>query len=437
MPRLAFINPWIYDYAAVNMWSKPLGLLQVAEFLSPYAQSLAWIDCMDDYHPGCYGVGKYTKVPVPVPDVLKDVPRRYGRYGISLERFREQLARALPLDVILMTSIMTYWYPGVQEAVRICKELAPHTPVILGGLYARLNPEHARRHSGADIVYPHAAGEKLLGLLSSLGLDITPQFPAQRFYELPLYNIWPYAPLLTSGGCPCACPYCASPQLQTRYTRRPAGETLRDIYALHALGATDFAFYDDALLYESATHLQPLLEALIRDPLPIRFHTPNGLHAAFLNARTARLMKDAQFKTLRLSLETADPARQSALGGKIDNPQFEQAVAHLLQAGFAGSDIGAYLMYGLYGQTWEEVCAGVDYLMQLGIKINLTEYSPIPGTPMWNDWMQSGRLPQELDPLLTNNSVFSWQFSEYPLEEILALKVDVAQHNQQLKGNEP
>jgi hypothetical protein len=428
-PRLALVNPWITDFAAANLWSAPLGLLTVAEFLSPYTQDFAWIDCLEACRPGPWGTGRYPKTPIPKPAVLAGVPRCFSRYGISPDRFREQLQRALPLDAILVTSLMSYWYPGVQETIRLCKQVAPQTPVILGGLYARLNPAHAARESGADAIYTEAAGAKLLDVLGSLGLDLNLRFPPRRWYELGLWPDKSYAPLLTGEGCPYKCTYCASPLLYPALTRRAPAAVLDDIRAHAARGVTDLAFYDDALLVDAPHHLDPVLDDLVRSPIPVRFHTPNGLHAAHLGHHTARLMKQSGFKTIRLSLETVDARRQQTTGGKITPRGFEQAVEALRGAGFIGSEIGVYIMYGLWEQDWADVVAGVDYLQNLGVRIQLAEYSPLPGTPMANAWAASGRVPADLDPLLANNSVFAWKYSGYAAGEISALKLKVKAHN--------
>ena len=34
--NLLLINPWIYDFAAYDLWSKPLGLLYIASFLRKF-----------------------------------------------------------------------------------------------------------------------------------------------------------------------------------------------------------------------------------------------------------------------------------------------------------------------------------------------------------------------------------------------------------------
>jgi len=45
--RILLINPWIYDFAATNLWSSPLGILKVAECLSLYDVEFVFIDCTD------------------------------------------------------------------------------------------------------------------------------------------------------------------------------------------------------------------------------------------------------------------------------------------------------------------------------------------------------------------------------------------------------
>lgn len=427
--RLLCINPWIEDFAAANLWARPLGLLRVAEMLSAYTPHLTWIDCLEPYVPGRYGAGKYPKTILPAPAALRGIPRRFGRYGMPENEFRSRLRTALPADAILITSVMTYWYTGVQAVIRICRELAPGTPVILGGIYARLCPDHARRHSGADVICAETAEDGLERSLREAGLDPRPVREPQPWYRLALCPPRPYAPLLASEGCPYACAYCASSRLFSGYRRRNAEGLWRDLLALIDFGARDFAFYDDALLFEAGAHLVPWLERVCAERLAVRFHTPNGLHARFVTPELARLLRRSGFRTLRLSLETVSPERQVQTGGKISTPEFAAAVDCFFAAGFGKSELGVYLMYGLPGQTWEEVKAGVRYLQGLGVRINLTEYSPLPGTPLWNDLVRRGTIPPDLDPLLTNNSVFSRLFAGYRPEEIDALKTAVAAYN--------
>ena len=112
------------------------------------------LDCLGTprTRPGPFGTGRYPKEILPTPPPLQDIPRRYGRYGISPAGVPGATGPAARPDAILVTSLMTYWYPGVVEAIRLARQRFPGTPVILGGIYATLCPDHARRHSGADLV---------------------------------------------------------------------------------------------------------------------------------------------------------------------------------------------------------------------------------------------------------------------------------------------
>jgi hypothetical protein len=154
MPHALLVNPWITDFAAYNFWIKPIGLLHLASLLKNVGFMVTLIDCLESYQKQkIFGDGKFQKVLIEKPSVLRAVPRNYSRYGISEETFRERLSslRVKP-DIILVTSGMTYWYPGLFRAIEIIKEVFPSVPVALGGIYATLCPDHALRNSGADLV---------------------------------------------------------------------------------------------------------------------------------------------------------------------------------------------------------------------------------------------------------------------------------------------
>lgn len=420
-PVLLLINPWIYDFAAYDFFARPLGLLYLASFLAGQGCEVHLLDCLDTPHarPGAFGAGRYPKEILPTPPTLQGIPRRYGRYGISEADFQARLA-ALPQtpDAILVTSLMTYWYPGVQAAIRLAREQFPETPVILGGIYATLCPEHARRHSGADLVITGPGEEAMVNHLAAAGLlSPTPQ-PPDDFASLlyPAFHLLshlPYLPILTSRGCPLDCSYCASRLLQPRYQRRPPGAVVEELlYWQERLGFRDVAFYDDALLLDAANHLLVILEELARKSISFRFHTPNGLHTRLITPEVAGWLKRSQFATLRLGVETTalGPDR---LDHKIQAGELEEAMANLQEAGFPGEEIGVYLLIGLPHQEEEEVINSIRRVKELGATPVLTQYSPIPGTALWPQAVATSRYDLRSDPLFHNNSLFPcWpQFS--------------------------
>jgi radical SAM superfamily enzyme YgiQ (UPF0313 family) len=427
--RILLVNPWIYDFAAYNLWAQPLGLFKVAEFLSAFDVELSFIDCTDSFGSRQYSTGSYRSEIVPKPSVLMEVPRYYKRYGISIDDFAARLKSKFHCDMVLMTSTMSYWYPGVQQAIEIIREEQGLLPVILGGIYATLYHEHALALSGADFIFRGPLHNGLLFALSTFGFKLKKKREPIPYYRLGLYDRFEYAPLLTSVGCPFRCSYCASSLLANKYERYPNAVIVRDIEELSQMGVHDFAFYDDALLVDPDWNIKPLLRQIIASGHPIRFHTPNGMHAKYIDEELADLMKRAGFRSLRLGLETVDEDLQRVSGGKVCNEDFKKAVILLKKAGFSKRELGVYIMYGLPGQRISGVKESIIFLKGLGVRINLTEFAPIRGTQSWNELIGSGIIKDDLDPLLFNNTIFPLLYSGYDYNSIDAIKLDVKEYN--------
>lgn len=424
MARVLCINPWIVDFAAYNTWIEPLGLLTIAAALRRAGHNVALVDCLDRRHPDApaprsdrdaYGCGHFAKAELPKPPVLAHVPRRWGRYGLPLAVFDAELEAQPRPDAVLITSMMSYWYPGSFEAIRRVKAHWPGVPVALGGIYATLCPDHARACSGADIVLTGPGESQALRWVESVVAD----GPACRStIELSFWdNLWPahdlrrpqgYVAIQTARGCPFDCPYCAAHQLAPRgFFPRPVEQVVSEMaWCVESLSAQDVAFYDDALLVQAAHHIHPILDGIIERGLQVRFHTPNGLHARFIDLSLAQKMRRAGFVTIRLGLETADPAGQLRDGGKIDDPGFARAVEALFAAGFPASQIAAYVLIGRPGQRVADAEATVAFVHGLGIPVSAAQFSPIPGTAEWQAAVDGGYISADADPLLHNNSAY-------------------------------
>jgi len=428
--RILLINPWIYDFAATNLWSSPLGILKVAECLSLYDVEFTFIDCTDSVRIKRYGKGKYRREIVEKPACVKAVPRRFSRYGIGVDDFREALKKALPFDVVLITSIMSWWYPGIQKVIECTRAVSVNTPIILGGIYATLWHRHAAGTSGADFIFRGQVSKDIAFAFNTFGFRLKKKRETEvPFYRLGLCETYPFAPLLTSTGCPHNCDYCGSGLLNKGFIQRKPESVLEDISELHSLGARDFAFYDDALFVDAGSHIKIILNGIISCKMDIRFHCPNGLHARLIDAELARLLKESGFRTLRLSFETINTERQRETGGKVSTAELVRSINALKKYGFTKDDIGVYLMYGLPGQELHEIREGVEFLKSLDVKINLTEFAPVPGTKCWEELISMGTITEDIDPLLTNNSVFARLFSGYDLERLDQLRLHVKEYN--------
>jgi radical SAM superfamily enzyme YgiQ (UPF0313 family) len=409
--EVLLVNPWIYDFAAYNLWVEPLGLLTIAAALRQEGYRLTVVDCLAPQSGAPRarpdGSGKFRKAMLPRPEAVTFVPRRYGRYGLPLDSFDAALEAAPSPDLVLVASGMTYWYPGVVEAIRRLRVRFGPLPVALGGVYASLCPGHARRHAGADYVIEGPGVAAALRLAAEVtGQRCKPdRYDDPHHWPAPAHDLVPrpFAGIITSWGCPFGCTYCASHRLQPAFLQRAPTGVVAEMAACAGRGIRDFAFYDDALLVEAGRHLVPILEGILALGLKVRLHTPNGLHAGEITAELALLMRRAGFVTVRLSLETTDVARQRATGGKVTTAAFARAVEHLQAAGFGPAELGAYVLAGLPGQPLGEVEATVRYVQGLGVQARLALFSPIPGTPDGDR-----ALSPDADPLLHNNTVYPY-----------------------------
>jgi radical SAM superfamily enzyme YgiQ (UPF0313 family) len=420
-PSLILINPWIHDFAAYDLWSKPLGLLYLAGYLRACGFNIQLIDCLDIHLPklkdsamparNAYGTGKFLREKAPRSPVLRHVPRSYSRYGIPRQLFVSALKEVERPAAVLVTSLMTYWYPGVTEAIALAREVHSRTPILLGGIYARLCEAHALATSGADRVVTgislHAMAE-LLDELRRFGLEADKAPPSEEI-PMPAFDLLhrlDYVPIISSTGCPYRCEYCASRFLNPRFVTQDPRRVLDEILHWHReRGVRDFVFYDDALLVDFERHLGFILEALVKQDLGLRFHTPNALHVRELSPEAANLLWRAGFKTLRLGFETSDMTMHQCLDRKLSEGDFERAVRSLLKAGFSKRQIGAYILAGLPGQSVRSVKDTAELVNKAGAMPYLAEYSPIPHTPLWDKAVAYSAYDLASEPLFHNNTL--------------------------------
>ncbi|HQH56537.1 MAG TPA: radical SAM protein [Candidatus Marinimicrobia bacterium] len=445
---LLLINPWIADFTAFDLWSKPLGLLYIAKFLQNYGYEIELLDLMDrqrwqDTSNDKFndGRGKYRKTIIAKPPVLARYPRRFGLYGASREQFSDTLSNMARPNAILVTSLIAYWYPGVAATVEILRRYFPETPLILGGIYASLYPEHARNSIQPDFLITGYGEKKALRLIDHL-------FGIERDYgDIPDYNDngilpWHLYPklksvaVLTSRGCPNRCTYCATYLLNKKFVQRRPEDVISEIISTYnQFNVENFAFYDDALFAHRDRHIIPILKGIISAGVKINLHSPNGLFAREINSELAELMFSAGFKTVRLSLESTSSQIQKSSSNKVNNANYTDAVNNLAKAGFARNSLETYLIMGLPGQTRQQIIDSINFVADQGVIVKLASFSPIPGTTEWERARALGYVSDDQDPLMTNATIFPFLSRNLSYEDYLALRQVANERNAENRGN--
>lgn len=382
-PRILLVNPPIYDFSAYDFWLKPYGLLRAGGMLRGRAELFLY-DFMDRQHPdfppaeaaktNIWGCGPYPKQRLPKPSMFGQIPRYYCRFGMERAHFQAFLSGQAAPDAVLIQTSLTYWYPGVREVIDDVRRLYPRATVVLGGFYATCCPDHA--HSlGPDLVI---AGDDLEPLFSLLNI------PRPAEAALPAWELYPSLAtgvIKLTQGCPFACSYCYVPQSGVPFAARPVEACVEEAAYLMRHGAKNIAFYDDALLFQPEKVLFPFLETVLSRGLTINFHTPNALHARFLTDEAARLMVRAGVKTFYLGFESRAADFHGGGGAKVVSDDLAVAVEHLRRAGADLSQVTAYEMLGHPRFAAQQLEESMRFASALGIRVMLSDFSPIPGTP--------------------------------------------------------
>ena len=353
-----------------------------------------------------FGTGKFYFEIIDKPEFFKDIPRNYKRYGMPADLFKKFLKGIEKPDLILVTSFMSYWYPGVFETIKILKQEFKNVPIILGGIYANLCYEHALLYSNADFVIKNYEFEKFYKIIDDIsGVKIEEKSFEEIFLEgFPEYSLYKNinsCAILTSVGCPFNCIYCASSLLYKKFIRRKSQKVIEEIKNYEKMGVKDIAFYDDALLFKKE-EFEEILDRIIKENLNINFHTPNALHAREIDENIAIKLKKANFKRVMIGFETIrDERLKKEWSSKSSKEIFLNAVRNLKNAGF--DEIGAYVIIGLHNQSTEEIIESYAFLYENGIKIYPAQFSPVPGTIYYNEWIKR---KDSKDPIFTNKSIY-------------------------------
>lgn len=403
-PRILLVNPPIYDFAAYDFWLKPYGLLSIAGYLRGKFD-FTLFDYLDRLHPFAdeqkelksdrWGRGRFYFEIIPNPVCLQAIPRYYRRFGLPRCIFMDFLKRQGPFDFAFIQTTMTYWYQGVKEVIEDIRQAWPQAKIIMGGNYVTLCKSHAEK-LGADFLVPGTNLEPFWKYLK-----VAPDLKQPALWQT--YKRLNVGAIKLSDGCPFSCTYCSVPKVYGEFKARPLERSLAELELLVKHRAKNIAFYDDALLFGAEKVLIPFLDVFIKLNIKINFHTPNGLHARFINKELAKLMIQAGVKTFYLGFESNSLSWQKKTGAKVFCEELAEAVEHLISAKAEPASITAYQILGHPHIDIQQLEATMHFVNSLGIRGMLADFSPIPGTPdgeFCRKWVDMD------EPLMHNKTAF-------------------------------
>lgn len=111
---------------------------------------------------------------------------------------------------------------------------------------------------------------------------------------------------------------------------------------------------------------------------------------------------------------------------KVNNYEFERAIKYLCRAGYQEGEYTTYLLIGMPNQNINNVMESIKFVHNLGSRVSLSEYSPIPYT---RDWIFIDN-DLKIDPLTQNNTYFISLNKNY--DKILHIKEFAKELNNKL-----
>jgi len=387
--KALLINPPIYDTQYWAYWAQPHGLLKVATWLRKQGYTdLRLIDCL--------ATDAKRRVPHHIlgQATRGNASKILRAYGMSLDELRLHLighfyGEPFYPDEIWITSIMTYWWKSTHDVVKLISEVfGKATPrILVGGIYPTLYPSHADRklREGTDL-----KDEGLVIVDGEIAPEVADSWTDLNLYDDPIYSVRPRYGIITgSRGCPFDCAYCAQLTLNhgNRKVRHRSPEDIADEIAQkqHDFGISEFAFYEDNLLFNRDDFLQRL-EAVRRRGLKITIYAPEGIEPRLVEKELMTEMRAAGFEKIHLALETIDNsiARQwNRRQATIE--KFDRAIDVLKQVGFrvGSQDINAFVIFGIPD---EDLQAAINTAVYASTRVGSVVpmlFTPVPGSILY------------------------------------------------------
>ncbi|WP_406534214.1 cobalamin-dependent protein [Methanobrevibacter sp.] len=246
-------------------------------------------------------------------------------------------------DLICVTSIFTYWSKYVKNAVFYYKNKFKDIPILVGGVYASLMPDHCKKYTKCDDVIqgPIPEAENLIPDYSLVDVD--------------------YQIIHTSRGCIRKCGFCGTYIIEPEWACK---KSIKDEIIKKKL-----IFYDNNLLANQ--YIEDILNELIelkKEKKISYLESQSGFDGRILRKKPylAKMLKDAGFKNPKIAWDY----------GIKQAPKIKEQIDLLIDVGFTAKEISVFMIYN-YEPNYEEMEEKRVKCAEWGVQITDCRYRPL------------------------------------------------------------
>lgn len=235
---------------------------------------------------------------------------------------------------IYITSLFTYSWKPVHEAIEFYHSEFPDVPIIAGGIYATLMPQNIKR------AFP------FVKIHLGLHPDAENMFPAYHLLkQVDKWKGWDRSIVFTSRGCIRKCPFCVVPRLEGRMKdKKPSIMDL--IHPNHK----KVTIWDNNFL--ASPYAKSMLKELGDHGIEADFN--QGLDARLMDEETAGLLADVKSKTIHMAYDWP-----------WEGPYIQKAIDLLGDAGYNRKNLIFYMLYNFFDEQHKKGDTPADFLLRL------------------------------------------------------------------------
>ncbi|MCD6589048.1 MAG: B12-binding domain-containing radical SAM protein [Candidatus Fermentibacteraceae bacterium] len=258
-------------------------------------------------------------------------------------------------------------------------------------LEAILFPEEAPQgvvYSGSD---PATVIPRQIEDLSVLPLPAWHLAPPSKYRGLPngvVLKKLPYAPILTTRGCPYRCTFCAGFRVTGRRIRhRPLDQVWEEIDLLVSeYGVAEIHIEDDNFTFDRA-YAKEFCRIAISRKLPVLFSTPNGVRLDALDDELLSLMREAGWYVVHCGIESGSDRILKKIKKATTTSSIKSSIDLIHSQGLP---VAAYFILGIPGETEKEIQETIRFSRTSGVEwAQFACFLPIPGSPDGDSFLEN------------------------------------------------